>query len=252
MGELRIRPLDWGTLSTERSTLTYMRNFGVKMDIPCLVWVIEGGDAGPVIVDTGPPEPGWSTKYHFPMKPRAPHQEPAESLRRAGVDPAAVRTVVLTHLHWDHAFNNGLFPNAAFYVQKSELEYAIAPLPVHARGYEAVTIGMRPDYFTHTKLTLLDGDAQIAPGISVVPTPGHSAGIQTVVVETGAGRYLLATDTIPLYENWESGNPAIPHLPNTIHVGLVEYFESFKILERLGGIVLPGHDPDVLTREVYP
>lgn len=252
MGSLRIRPLDWGTLTTERSTLTYMRNFGVTMDIPCLVWMIEGGADGPAIVDTGPPDSEWSTKYHFPMKPRALHQEPRESLRRAGVDPAAVRTVILTHLHWDHAFNNGLFPNARFFVQQAELRYAIAPLPVHARGYEAVTCGMRPDYFTHTPLTLLDEDAEICPGIAVALTPGHSPGIQTVVVDTARGRYLLATDTVPLYENWDSGNPALPHLPNTIHVGLVEYFESFRKLERLGGTVLPGHDPKVLEQEVYP
>jgi glyoxylase-like metal-dependent hydrolase (beta-lactamase superfamily II) len=46
-----------------------------------------------------------------------------------GVSPGEVDYVILTHLHWDHADNNEMFPNAEFLVQKDELEHAQDPIP---------------------------------------------------------------------------------------------------------------------------
>ena len=49
---------------------------------------------------------------------------PAEALAQAGVDPAAVHDVVITHLHWDHSGNMDLFPNATFHIQDAEMAQA--------------------------------------------------------------------------------------------------------------------------------
>src|SRR5690606_25404041 len=125
---------------------------------------------------------------------------------------------------WDHAFNNHLFPNAEFFVQSAELRYAIDPLPVHMKGYEAVAIGMSPDYITKTKYTILNGDKQLADGIFVFTTPGHSPGSMSVAVDTLDGKYVIASDTVPLYDNWYNPVPHIPHLPNGIHWDLESYF----------------------------
>lgn len=86
----------------------------------------------------------------------------------------------------------------------------------------------------------------------MVLTPGHSPGSMCVNVETAKGRYLIAADTVPLFENWNSPVPHIPHLPGTIHVGLAEYFASLDKIEKTADFVLPGHDPLVFEKSGYP
>jgi len=250
MLNLVIKPLNVGTISGDRSNLTYLRNFGIKQQQPAIMWYIEGAEKK-ILVDTGPCDPEWSQKYHWPLT-RTEEQEPDKALKAIGVDPKEIELVVLSHLHWDHSFNNHLFVNAEFIVQKKELEYSIAPLPVHMKGYESVAIGMRPDYITHTKYTIIDGDKEIVPGVSLYLTPGHSPGSQCVAVETLGGIYLIAADTIPLYENWDSGPSYMPHIPNAIHVGLREYFESFEKIEKIADFILPGHEEKVFNYSQYP
>ena len=249
MANLRIKPIHVGTLYADKSAQTYMRNYGVPYELPCVVWYIEGAEKK-VLVDSGPCSPEWSKKYHWPMT-QTPEQQPDRALRLAGIEPESIEVLILTHLHWDHAYNNHLFPNAEFFIQQAELRYAISPLPIHSSGYEAVSMGMQPDYYTHTKYTVLKGDQEILPGVSALLTPGHTPGSMSVVVDTAKGKYIIASDTVPTYESWE-GNPVIKHIPNTIHIGLVEYYESFEKLEKVGGIVLPGHDGKVLEHEYYP
>lgn len=250
MKNLKIIPINVGTLTVDKSEFTYMRNFGIKMQVPNIIWYIQGAGKK-IMVDTGPCDPDWSNKYHFPMV-RTPDQEPLKAIRKIGVDPKEIDIVLLTHLHWDHAFNNHLFTNATFYVQKEELRYAIAPLPVHMKGYESVAIGMSPDYITKTKYSIIDGDMEIVPGVSVVLTPGHSPGSMCVKVDTTRGPILIASDTVPLFENWKNTVAHIPRLPGAIHVGLVEYFASLEKMAKIADFVLPGHDPLVFDRTEYP
>ena len=250
MINLSIIPLRVATLTVDKSEFLYMRHFGVKIPAPCIIWYIDGGEKR-VIVDTGPCDPEWSNKYHFPMV-REPHEEPLVALKNSGIDPKDIDIVILSHLHWDHAFNNHIFKNAEFIVQKRELQYAIAPLPVHMKGYEAVAIGMSPDYITKTKYTIIDGDMDIIPGVSVIHTPGHSPGSMCIVVKTDRGNYTIATDTVPLFENWNNDVAHIPHLPGSIHVGLAEYFNSLTKIEQNSDFVLPGHDEKVFDQKIYP
>jgi glyoxylase-like metal-dependent hydrolase (beta-lactamase superfamily II) len=247
---LKIIPINVATLNVDKSEFTYMRNFGVKLEVPCIIWYIQGADKK-IMVDTGPCDPDWSNRYHFPMI-RSKEQVPLNAMKKVGLDPKEIDIVILSHLHWDHAFNNHLFPNAIFYVQKEELKYAIAPLPVHMKGYESVAIGMSPDYITKTKYTIINGDLEIVPGVSVVLTPGHSPGSMCVKVETSKGPYLIASDTLPLFENWNNPVAHIPRLPGAIHVGLVEYFESLEKMGKITDLVLPGHDPLVFDKTEYP
>ena len=66
--DLFIYPLNLGTLvSIDKSIFTLLRNQGTKIDIPCLAWVIFGGDKI-VLVDTGPCDSNWASRYHRPLK----------------------------------------------------------------------------------------------------------------------------------------------------------------------------------------
>ena len=161
----------------------------------------------------------------------------AEMLEKEDID-----IVLLTHLHWDHASNNHLFPNARFVVQQKEYSFLTAPEPEAKRGYD-------PDLVLQTEYELVDGDSDITPGISVILAPGHSVGMQCIVVDTKIGKYILGGDLITLFENWE----AVPHIPNGVHYDLEVMLESLEKIDRIDGIVLPGHDQEVFNRStIYP
>jgi len=245
---LTIRPLKIGTIdSFEKSKLTYGNNFGVKLDVPCLAWLIEGASKK-ILVDSGPCDPGFAEKYHAKLK-----QDQDDSiinrLNQAGVNPKDIDLVVLTHLHWDHCYNLKLFENAKFLVQKKELQYAVSPLPLHKPAYEAQMEGATPPWFQiYDHMITIDSDLTLEPGLEIVLLPGHTPGLQGLKVETKAGRYLIASDFLPLYENWYSPSG---YIPSGIHVSLADYYESFKKIEKITDWILPGHDPGVLKKEVY-
>src|SRR5947209_726861 len=88
-----------------------------KADIAMLVWLIKG-QGRVVLFDSG----FFRDKFVARWKP-ANFVTPAEAVRRAGVAPEQVTDVIISHIHWDHADGNGLFPNAKVWIQREELEY---------------------------------------------------------------------------------------------------------------------------------
>ena len=236
-----VHALDVGTLTVDRSSLLYMRGFGVATQVPIIMWVIRSAD-DIVIVDTGAPPPEFTLSHHHVPMTQAEAQRPHTALHNARVDPGDVSIVIISHLHYDHAANNALFPRASFWVQSSELAYARTPLPVHARGYEHPTAGFERTVFDGTSWTVVKGDEEIAPGLRVVLTPGHTPGLQAVAVDTVEGPVVLASDNVPLYENWSGEPPLVPHIPSGGHIDLRECFSSFRRLEAMEGRILPSHD----------
>jgi len=231
-------------LGFEKSKFTYGVGCGEKIEAPCLTWVVDSTE-GPVIVDTGPPSPSWAKKHHCEMV-----QGEADvldtQLNRLGVSSKDVAKVVMTHLHWDHCYNLETFPNAKFYVQRRELEYAVAPLPVHSLAYETNMPGVTPPWATVLpRMMILDGDCQVAPGVQAVLAPGHSPGLQGVRVETGHVVYFIGGDSFPLYENIHQ------EIPPGIHVDLRQWYAGLSRIKTQCDVILPGHDMRVLDEMVY-
>ena len=238
MDNYTIRPLRLGTIKRKKENMSY--NCGVLdvVDFPLISYYLEG-PAHKILVDTGgtPPD-GVKWQPYF----RAENESIDKALHDIGVSPEDIDIVILTHLHWDHASNNRLFPKVRFIVQQKEYDYLTAPDPAAKAGYE-------PDLVLRTEYELVDGDIDIIPGISVVLAPGHSMGMQCVVVETRAGKYVLGGDLITLFENWE----AEPHVPNGVFYDLNIMLESLEKINRINGTVLPGHDEEVFNRSIiYP
>jgi N-acyl homoserine lactone hydrolase len=102
------------------------------------------------------------------------------ALKLVRIDPSSVVAIVNGHLHFDHCGNNGAFPGVAIWVQAAEREAARDP------GY---TI---PEFVEGGDYHIVEGMAEVVPGVRVVPTPGHTPGHQSVYVETGAGPELIA------------------------------------------------------------
>ncbi len=240
-----IRPLHVGTVTRDKSVFTYLRNMGQRVNVPIVAWYIEGGGRR-ILVDTGGHDPE-KIELHGPYN-RTPAQDPVAALNAWGVFPEAIDTIILTHLHWDHASNIDLFPRARVIVQQEELRYAAAPLPGHRWAYNLhPALDFRCDRFE-----IINGDAQIEQGLTVHLTPGHSPGSQGVSVRTDKGVYFIAGDNVPLMEMWNARDSyGAAHWPGTIHVDLETYFDSLRRIESLGDTVLPSHDACVFTPGAY-
>lgn len=236
---MRIVPLHVGDIVRDKSSFTCLRNQGLKIELPIICWLIETNGAK-VIVDTGTNAPNETAEHHKPLS-RTKQQELPVVLDSLGVNPGDVDLVILTHLHWDHCYNNHLFPNAEFLVQRNELRYAIAPLPLHVHAYDFAPI-------VNTKYRVIDGDKELGNGISVVCTPGHTPGFQSVLVVGPRRRVLIASDTIPLFENWCEKPP----VPSGVFNNLEQYYSTFEKISSLNAdLVLPGHDVKVFDQQEY-
>jgi glyoxylase-like metal-dependent hydrolase (beta-lactamase superfamily II) len=128
----------------------------------------------------------------------------ARNLAREGVRPGDIDLMILTHLHFDHAggataldASGALapaFPNARYLLQRRDLLNACDP-----------SVRERASYFPKNwepleaagVLDLLDGEGEILPGLSVRTVPGHTAGLQAVVVEGGGRKLIHMADLIP-------------------------------------------------------
>lgn len=226
-----------------------------------------GADAGPIelvfsmfyiradgkhiVVDTGVSATEETAPHHHPMN-RSAEQDPILALARVGVSADEIDIVINTHLHWDHCANNHLFSSAAIFAQRAELQFAIAPLPMHRLAYDEVQLD-RGDCvalpgFLRSRLTLVEGDLEVTPSVRILHTPGHTPGSQSVFVR-GSRSYLLPGDNVPFHENLPGGFETFR--PNPLHVDLESYFASMR--RSLAGIdlLLPGHDHRSLDYSEY-
>ena len=97
------------------------------------------------------------------------------------------------------------------------------------------------------KVAFHDGDATVAPGVSVHKVGGHSRGLQVVRVETENGPLVLASDAAHYYENFEERNPF------PLVVDVEDMLNGYELMSGLAGVrqlIVPGHDP--LVRQNFP
>lgn len=252
MREYTIRPINTGFIQVDYGVhVVSGRNPGRKVLIPSTAWLIEGGE-NLILVDTGMCETVRADRWHHPGSYQREGMAIHEQLAGLNIKPEDIDTVVFTHLHWDHCSNMDKFVRAEFIVQGTELEFALNPMPWYYRSYEAPALGLTAP-FRDKKFTVVDGEVALADGLTLIPTPGHSPGHQSVVVNTAQGPYIIAGDAAFVKENME-GDPErmLPYLP----IGrFVNFFDMWHSLERIAsyrGVVLPGHDSRVLEIPVYP
>ena len=213
------------------------------MPLDYFVWLVRG-PGGTFVLDTGFDEAGARARGRTLIR------SPGEGLRALGLDPDAVRDVVLSHMHYDHAGNDGLFPAATYHVQDREMAFCTGRCMCHAhlrQPFEAddVTAMVRRTFAGRTRFH--DGDAQLADGVTLHRIGGHSAGLQVMRVRTRRGWVVLASDAAHFYRNMEEGRPF------PIAADVREVLEGYDTLRRLASSpahVVPGHDPQVMTR--YP
>jgi N-acyl homoserine lactone hydrolase len=165
-------------MSSGPITITPLRTADLLAEgerIPVCMHLIDH-PAARVLVDTG------LTHLHPAAADLDPRLRPWEEL---DLDLASVDIVVNTHLHFDHCGGNHLFAGRPTYVQRRELE--------DARTLEGYTV---PEWVDApgVRYVPVDGELELLPGVRLVPAPGHTAGTQIVVVETGARPVVIGGD----------------------------------------------------------
>jgi glyoxylase-like metal-dependent hydrolase (beta-lactamase superfamily II) len=153
-------------------------------------------------------------------------------------------------LHYDHAGTFGAFPSARFHLQAAEMAYATGPCMCHNHLRYPFTADHVCEMVRHVysgRVVFHDGDAEVAPGITVHKVGGHSRGLQCVRVMTATGPVVLASDSSHFYENFEKGKV----FPITIDIAdVLDGYNRLKALAASPRHIVPGHDPLVLQR--YP
>ena len=210
------------------------------MPLAYYVWVIRNAQRT-LVVDTGFDPASARRRQRDLLRPVG------EALATIGVDAGKVADVIITHMHYDHAGNDGLFPVARFHLQECEMGYATGrcmchPALQHPYDVDDTVAMVRRVY--DGRVSFSDGSSQIAPGISVHRIGGHSRGLQCVRVATQRGHVVLASDCAHFYDHLDQRR-LYPTLDNAAE--MLEGYDTLLTLASSREHVVPGHDPAVLA-----
>ena len=213
------------------------------MPLDYFVWLIRGAGRE-IVVDTG------FSAAMAAKRGRDHLRCPTEGLKLLGTEAKSVKDVVITHLHYDHVGNFDLFPAATLHLQDLEMRYATGRYMAHEcfRGaYEVEDVVGMVRRVYENRVRFHDGDAELAPGLSLHLIGGHTMGLQAVRVKTRSGWLVLASDASHFYANMEQTRP----FPIVWSVAdMVDGYRKLASLAQSREHIIPGHDPLVLER--YP
>lgn len=214
-----------------------------SMSMDYFIWALKG------------PRTTWVIDTGFAAEPARRRgrdfiQIPGDGLRAIGIDPDEATDVIITHLHWDHVGNFDQFPKATFHLQDREMSYATGRYMTNRRfnrsfEIEEITGMVRRVYAGRVRFH--DGDAELAPGVSVHLTDGHTLGMQSVRVWTKRGWVVVASDAAHYYVTLEERRP----FATVVNIGrMLDSYERLHELADSPDHIVPGHDPLVMSR--YP
>jgi glyoxylase-like metal-dependent hydrolase (beta-lactamase superfamily II) len=237
----------YGTRRTVRSDVFLNYHLYGEPDGPIgmdyFFWVVRNADRT-IVVDTGFSAAGGARRGRTTLI------DPGAAFDALGVDRTAAPPVVVTHAHYDHIGNLGLFPASPLILAAAEYEFWTGPYADRTLLHHSV----EDAEIDHLRQAERDGrvrtfgdEIEPAPGVRVFRVGGHTPGQSVVLVNTAAGPVLLASDAVHYYEEYERS------MPFTQVSDVVDMYAGF---ERIRGMVgsgevrhlVAGHDPDTLAR----
>ena len=205
----RLYRLDCGhSLANDESVWTPGENVGRDIEFSSTCWLIKHRSEW-LLWDTGVPETalkdprGWSTLpklivYHL-------DRSLTDQLAEIGLKPGDVGRVAISHTHGDHIGNMGLFPNSTVVMQRAEYTWIYSPDGTNENVNQLMALA-RKLLGTPKNLQLIDGDTDVFGdgSVTLVSTPGHTPGHQSLLVHLkNSGFILLSGDVVHLEENFK-------------------------------------------------
>jgi 4-pyridoxolactonase len=181
----RVRLLDSGSLVIDQSHITWNVGAGNPVRFPVYSVLIEHPD-GLFLFDTGFDEDLVNQKLAFELPQQTGAQTIPAQLKLAGFSTDDVDAVVNSHLHFDHCGGNKHLTKATTYLHEDEIRAARSPEPFEVLGYAD-----RSWDHPGATFSLLFGDVELASGLHLFYTPGHTAGHYSLLVEMDGRNPLL-------------------------------------------------------------
>ena len=214
-----------------------------KLDIAMMVWLVKGNGRN-ILIDSG-----FYRDQFFKQWTVKDFIRPSDAVAQAGVKPEDVTDVIITHMHWDHADGIDLFPKARIWIQKDEYAYYTGEAWQQPRthgGIDADDVLAVVKLNTQERVSLVNGDAQeIIPGITCYIGGKHTWQSQYVSVDSRAGKIVLASDNMYLYENLEKHVPIAATLDADSNLRAQDRMKQLAATPKL---IVPGHDPAVFAK----
>jgi glyoxylase-like metal-dependent hydrolase (beta-lactamase superfamily II) len=163
---------------------------------------------GKILYDTGPHPNAMNGYWPQNLRSIFPYfysdkQLLVKQLELIGTSPEEIKTVILSHLHLDHAGNSHLFRHAEVYVHRKDYEYGrhlvdSSSNPADHGAYVKADLDIPAN-----KLHLIDGETRLADGIELISLPGHTPGILGLVVHLDKeGTLIFPSDALYTRENY--------------------------------------------------
>jgi len=262
-GEGQTPPLMMETTSHGRLAQVRALGIGVPKSrwkwVPFPAYLIHHPNAGPVLVDTAlhpsvsaKPSANLGRLMAAATNYRFPDGDLSTQLRARGVDPKSIRTVVMTHLHFDHTSGIAEFPNATFVIAKHEWEAATTVKRPVEHGYRRAHFDYLFDYRT------LDFDSALVGSyasfgrtfdlfgdgsIRLAFTPGHTLGHMSVIAHLASRDFVISGDAVYTAAQLRGENE--PMRPEDMHQWKRSQRELQRFAERYpDAVVAPGHDAE--------
>ncbi|MBH1966059.1 MAG: N-acyl homoserine lactonase family protein [Comamonadaceae bacterium] len=229
----------------EKSKFTHLFNHGQDVRFGYYCWYIED-DGKKILVDAGGTAEQAVENWGRPPETVTHVQTLQEGLARHGTSCEEIDIVILTHLHLDHMAYVHQLKGARFIVQKKEYAFSQNPHPTDRFYQSSITEGL--------DLELIEGDQHITPNVRVLFTPGHTAGGQSVAVNTPGG-LAIVTGFCCIHENFAPGDKISKIMPVVIpgiHQDVVKAYDSMVRVKTEADIIVANHDAAYLDGEPVP
>jgi 4-pyridoxolactonase len=245
--------LDGGTFTQDQSIVTFAIGAG-KPNTSQVSSVFIDHPEAKIVVETGMDSTMWPEMVRQILVPHQTEEQRLDNaLKKIGVKPEEIDIVINTHLHADHCSFNRIFKKATWIVQRRELQEALVP-EVHEVTY------VRACFDVGLSTKFIDGDYEVAKGVTIMDTHGHTAGHQSVAIETeNSGVFLVTGDASMSKDNFPGeskitplGWPCAPVLDAKAHMRSLErlkdYVDSTKARMHKTCTLLYGHDHEEFTK----
>lgn len=234
-----------GPFTSKLAMVLWMEGWDQEIERNYYFWAIRAKSGETILVDTGT-GPTEANKRKLKN-----YVNPVEALARLNVRPEQVTKVIITHIHFDHVGGMEVFPKvfpkAKFYVQKKEFEFWIKNPIAKRKPFQGITDLLANQALATLegtpRLVIVEGDQAIAPGINLLLVPGHTVGLQAVMVATAKGKAILASDCAHIHRSFKDD------IPSCLITDMVAWLRSYDKLRSKTSLdlIFPGHDVMMLN-----